>query len=833
MKILENMDLCYGCGACDNICPKKAITMKPAEDGFLYPEIDDQLCISCNACKNVCPQLNAKYENSKDPAVYAVMANDDIRAKSASGGVFSVLAEYAFKNDGYVCGAAFSEDFRSVKHKMIDKHGDIDALRRSKYMQSENGDIHKQIKEKLDEGKLVLFAGTPCQCAAVKTYIRKPYDNLILVDLICHGAPSSYVWNKFLDEVAPDKDIKDVNFRYKGLIGWSATTHIEFTDGTEYTERFKNCKYEQAASKNLASRKSCGTCQFARVPRQGDITIGDFWGVHTIDKALDDRKGTSAVLVNTDKGEAIFNKINEENQFINVKPVTFYSAFSKNNSNTYRFPQTNPGRPVFFDELNGGKKFSEALKASLQEGKYDIMLFSIWYAANFGSMMTNFALYKTLSDMGYSCIFAEIPDHLWPTSIVHRNPRFITRRFGYKHFHLTRKYKNRTDLKNVNELADTFIVGSDQIWNYNLCKSAGTYFYLDFVDDDKKKIAYGTSFGHSSFRGNNDERKTAGFYLNRFDAVSVREDYAVDLCKSAFGVDAVQVLDPVFMCDKKHYLKCIEESELTKNPPPKKYVLAYILDPTEEKQIVLEETAKRFDAELICIPNAQVKDDLRERWRLPILENIDMEDWLYYFKNAEMVITDSFHGSCFSIIFERPFVAIGNEKRGLERFHSLLNELGLIDKLVLSANEILERESIFTETIDYSKVNARIEELREVSMNWLKNALNSPKKPSIYSSYDLTDRYIDRTVKRFDTTVTDLKKEMKELRLVADKDTLNAHLLERLDELTVTVNEQNKQMISEIVAYKNKIDNMENSISWRVTKPLRAFVNWIKKFLRK
>ena len=811
MKILENMDLCYGCGACDNICPKNAITMKPAEDGFLYPEIDETVCINCNACKTVCPQLNAEYENSKKPSVYAVMANDEIRAKSASGGVFTVLAEYAFQNDGYVCGAEFSDDFRSVKHAMIDKHGNLDKLRRSKYMQSENGDIYKQIKDKLENGKFVLFVGTPCQCAAVKSYLRKPYDNLILVDLICHGTPSSYVWNKFLDEIAPNKEIKDVNFRYKGLIGWSSTTHIEFKDGTEYTQRFANCKFEQAFSKNLVSRKSCGTCQFARTPRQGDITMGDFWGV---EKSLDDRKGTSVLLVNTEKGKMVFDKINQQNQFITVKDVSFYRAFSRNNSNIYRFSQTNPGRPIFFNELNNGKKFSEALNASKSE-KYDIMLFSIWYAANFGSMMTNFALYKTLSDMGYNCIFADIPDHLWPESIVHRNPRFITRRFGYKHFNLTRKYKDRADLKNVNELADTFIVGSDQIWNYNLCKSAGTYFYLDFVDDDKKKIAYGTSFGHSSFRGNNEERKTAGYYLNRFDAVSVREDYAVDLCKSAFGVDAVQVLDPVFMCNKEHYLKCIEESEASKNPPAKKYVLAYILDPTEEKQYVLEETAKRLGAELLCIPNAQVKDDLRARWRLPILEDIDMEDWLYYFKNAEMVVTDSFHGSCFSIIFERQFVAIGNEKRGLERFHSLLNELGLVDKLVLSASEIFERDSIFTEAIDYSKVNAKIEELRKTSMNWLKDALHCPSKPPIYSSYDLTDRYLDKTVKRFDREVNDLKKEMKELQLVA---------------------KQNKQILAEIEKckkYKDKIDYMENSISWKITKPLRAFVKLIKKVLKK
>jgi len=835
MKILENMDLCYGCAACANICPKAAITMEPAKDGFLYPVINPDTCIECGACQKVCPQIHAQYENDREPKVYAMMADDEIRARSASGGVFSLLAELAFEQDGYVVGAAFAEDFRSVHHTMIHKREELDALRRSKYIQSENGDIYKQIKAKLDEDAFVLFVGTPCQCAALKSFLRKPYDKLLIVDLICHGAPSSYVWNKFLEEIAPDKSIKDVNFRYKGVKGWSATTHVEFNGGSEYTKLFKDCNFEQASSKNLVSRKSCGTCQFARVPRQGDLTIGDFWGVHTLDRALDDRKGTSAVLVNSEKGERAFEKLQKLSCCKKMQEMPFVKSFMRSNANVYRFPQTHPGRQKFFDALSAGQPFSEALKASKSE-KYDIMLLSIWYAANFGSMMTNFALYKYLEDMGYNCIFADIPDHLWPTSIVHRNPQFITRRFGYKHFKITGKYKNRTDLKKVNNLADTFIVGSDQIWNYNLCKTAGTFFYLDFVDDDKKKIAYGTSFGHSSFRGNAEESKTAGFYLNRFDAVSVRENYAVDLCRDAFGVDAVQVLDPVFMCAKEHYLKCIDESRLVKNPPRKKYVLAYILDPTEEKQQALEKTAQQLDADLICIPNAQVKDDLRAKWRLPIVENIDMEDWLYYFKNAEMVITDSFHGSCFSVIFEKPFVAIGNKKRGLERFYSLLLELGLLDQLVLSAEEIGEKQLVSAGAIDYSAVHDKLESLRERSRSWLERALTAEKRAPSYSTYDVIDRRIDSVVAQTESKLAAINKEIaphkdinKTLWGVEDKISAgDQQLADQIKQMQKQVN----QISQQISAYQRKISYMENSLSWKITKPLRGLMNFVNK-LRK
>ena len=758
MQILENMDLCYGCGACANKCPKDAISMKAAADGFLYPSVDDTKCVECNLCRKICPQLNAEYSNNSNPTVYAVMASDAIREKSASGGVFSVLADYAFKKNGYVCGSVFTEDFRGAKHIMIDKHGNLDALRRSKYIQSDSGNIYTQIQEKLNDDAFVLFVGTPCQCAALKSYLQKPYENLLIVDLICHGTPSPLAWNKFLDEIASGQEIKDVNFRYKGVIGWSTTTHIEFKDGSEYTQLFKKCNYEQAFSNNLISRKSCGTCQFARVPRQGDVTIGDFWGVHRLDKQLDDRKGTSAILVNSEKGAQIINAVAEKNAFLIQKQVPFFEAFSRNNSNIYRFSHSHPGRKQFYDLLESGTAFSGALTQS-RSAKYDIMLFSIWYAANFGSMMTNFALYKTLEDMGYNCIFADIPDHLWTGSRVHRDPLFITRRFGYKHFKLTSKYKNRTDLKKVNELADTFIIGSDQIWNYNLCKSADTFFYLDFVDDDKRKIAYGTSFGHKSFTGNNEARKRAGFYLNRFDAVSVREDYAVDLCRDNFGVDTVQVLDPVFMCNKSHYLNCVEESKLSKQQINKKYVLAYILDPTEEKQAALEYAAGRLDADLICIPNAQVKDDMRSKWRLPIVENIDMEDWLYYFKNAEMVITDSFHGSCFSMIFERPFIAIGNKRRGLERFYSLLESVGLTDRLVMAADEIQNNDALLANAIDYNAVNAKLADMRKNSMQWLKSALNAPNRKPVFSAYDLADRRMDILVRDFDKKLSDVSKK--------------------------------------------------------------------------
>ena len=273
------------------------------------------------------------------------------------------------------------------------------------------------------------------------------------------------------------------------------------------------------------------------------------------------------------------------------------------------------------------------------------------------------------------------------------------------------------------------------------------------------KIAYGTSFGHDSFRGSSENKRKAGFYLERFNAVSVREKYAVDLCKNDFGVDATEVLDPVFLCDKKHYEACIAESNLTKNPPARKYVLAYILDPTEKKQQAIEAEANRLDADIVCIPNANVDQTMRENWRLPIKENIDMEDWLCYFKNAEAVVTDSFHGMCFSIIFRRRFVAIGNKRRGIARFAALLDKFGLTDRFVMSADEIAEKSELL-EPIDYLAVYEKIDTLRAESLAGLDAALAAEPSQKNLTAYDLLDKRIDETSARIKAASDDFDKRM-------------------------------------------------------------------------
>ena len=363
-------------------------------------------------------------------------------------------------------------------------------------------------------------------------------------------------------------------------------------------------------------------------------------------------------------------------------------------------------------------------------------------------------------------------------------------------------------------------------------------FYLDFVDDDKKKIAYGTSFGHNEIKGTAEEKRFSGFYLSRFDAVSVREDYAVDLCKNGFGVDAVQVLDPVFMCDRSHYEKCIAEANIS-NPPKDKFVLAYILDPTPAKIKAAEQTAKRMNMELVCVANARMKGNMEANWTIPKLDDLPIEEWLWYFRNAEMVFTDSFHGTCFSIIFEKPFISIANKGRGSDRFYSLTEMFGLANRVFNAPADIEGKDYLFTDAIDYNDVNSRIAKERARSLKWIKDALDAPKHPMAFSAYDVTERHLDSAIKQFNTKIDGLQKQLDSITAITPaaefdllkkkvEDQLSAHQLLNI-ELMQQLETQSNKYEKRIKAYQKHISEMEKSLSWRITKPLR----WVKQLFKK
>ncbi|MBR5512191.1 MAG: Coenzyme F420 hydrogenase/dehydrogenase, beta subunit C-terminal domain [Bacteroidaceae bacterium] len=289
---------CCGCSACMQACPKGCIAMREDKEGFLYPEVDKNQCIDCGLCEKVCPVLLAK-EKQKSFKVYAAKNTDEqIRIKSSSGGIFTLLAEKTIEEKGVVFGARFDDNWEVVHDYTETKEG-IAFFRGSKYVQSKIGETYKQAKEFLKNGRKVLFTGTPCQIAGLKSYLRKEYGNLLAVEVICHGAPSPQIWREYLAETRGWQKITGIDFRDKSY-GWkSYWTYIKGENTDIVKEKFFNNAYMIGFLKNLYLRPSCYNCPFKISKSEADVTLGDFWGIENVMPQFDDDKGCSVVILHS------------------------------------------------------------------------------------------------------------------------------------------------------------------------------------------------------------------------------------------------------------------------------------------------------------------------------------------------------------------------------------------------------------------------------------------------------------------------------------------------------------------------------------------------------
>ena len=332
MLEIDNKSLCSGCHACANACPQNCIQMISYEEGFWYPQVDKDNCIECGLCEKVCPILHKwqSDENRLTTAMAAINLNEEIRLKSSSGGIFTLIAEEIINQGGVVFGAAFANDFRSVHHIFVDNTKDLEKLRGSKYVQSKIGDTYKQAKDFLDGGRMVLFTGTPCQIGGLYSYLRKPYENLFTQDIICHGVPSPMVWKKYVDEREKKaaSTTQRMFFRHKKY-GWKTFAVLfEFLNSTVYMKNLHDDSFMRAFLSNLCLRPSCYNCSFKSIKRQADITLADFWGVQNELPEMDDDKGTSLVLVHSVKGEKQLAAL----AGIAKTQICDFSVIEKNNS---------------------------------------------------------------------------------------------------------------------------------------------------------------------------------------------------------------------------------------------------------------------------------------------------------------------------------------------------------------------------------------------------------------------------------------------------------------------------------------------------------------------
>ena len=320
MLLFNEKKDCCGCGACFSVCPRNAISMEEDACGYVYPRIDDTLCVECGKCRQVCAFQNHTETNTPKEVYAAAAKSSDVIQNAASGGIFTVLADAVIDKGGVVFGAAFGEDW-SVQHTAAESKEQLQKLRGSKYTHSSTGDTFRQVQKLLKEGRYVLYSGTPCQIAGLYGFLGKAYENLLTVDLICHGVPSNRMFQDFVKALEQKENGRVVSFSFRDKsMGWgkNGSAVIE-SGGKTYRKKLweSASAYPYYFAKSLLSRENCYTCKYACANRPGDISLGDYWGIEKSHpeylgkNGFDDTKGISAVIANTDQGKAALQLLQE------------------------------------------------------------------------------------------------------------------------------------------------------------------------------------------------------------------------------------------------------------------------------------------------------------------------------------------------------------------------------------------------------------------------------------------------------------------------------------------------------------------------------------------
>ncbi len=301
---------CCGCAACADICPKQCISMSYDKYGFYVPNIDSSACVNCKKCVAVCPANHSEQEQDILSVYkgYAKTIESKEHQKSTSGAVFAVLAENVIQREGYVIGVAFESDYQNVSHIVCENMQEVDECRSSKYIQSQTQGIYRKVKRLLSEDKPVLFSGTPCQVAALYSFLGEKPEQLVTMDFVCHGVGSTAFYQQYIRHITNGKPVKYVGFRnkdgnyihskFKVIGGDDSVVHQSYTKG-----------FGKAFANNMISRLSCSSCKYATAKRVADITVADNM-LFTTDK--EKQYGSSLVFVNTQKGQQLFDAVKPE-----------------------------------------------------------------------------------------------------------------------------------------------------------------------------------------------------------------------------------------------------------------------------------------------------------------------------------------------------------------------------------------------------------------------------------------------------------------------------------------------------------------------------------------
>jgi coenzyme F420-reducing hydrogenase beta subunit len=791
-QIVRDLNSCTGCAVCAAACPGSAISMCPDAEGFLFPRIDTISCNDCGLCRTACPvrencsqdgRPEARAGIRKPASVFAAWHLDTVtRGESSSGGVFTALAETILRHGGVVCGAAFGDD-GVVRHILIDSPADLQHLRGSKYVQSEiSPACYHRIDALLNQGRQVLFSGTPCQVAALSRYLGKPFDNLFCCEIVCHGVPSPLLLARYLENCrAEGENVRKISFRNK-TTGWKTySISRQGQDGGEILVAASADPYMAAFLHDYSLRPSCYACLF-KSTAQGDITLGDFWGVGRKYPEYDrDDKGTSLVVVNTRKGEALLESCHHI-LFLGKADLDTAIAGNAMLVSSCRRP---PGRDTFYQDLadlsfpdlirkyqlspvpsapDASGSFSGKVmdffhavirrRPKEEKSRMKIGIITFHWVDNYGAVLQAYALQTYLSQQGYDariidytpntperqyqkqfegkltrclkqCLTIKRP-WLMPKKIrdclddwqsYRKDWRMVIKEWRFEKFrsrylNRSRRYDSFEELRMNPPLSDAYMCGSDQIWNPFFTaggegKPTLSYF-LDFGPVEVRRIAYAVSFGVTRYP----QEALDLIYpcVSRFNAVSVRENSGRGILLLC-GMENVGVMpDPTLLLTAKDYDRFYLPWQL----PKRNHIFFYAL---HAGQKTIEE-----------IKNYVTRSLHRDIIDAGTPENsmMGITTWLKSIRSADSVVTNSFHGMIFSIIYRKPFIVIpveGSRSGMNDRIYTLLEKTGLQDRMIEHYDE-KRIAAVMAKNIDWDTVEDRIASLRNDARDFFLRNLN-------------------------------------------------------------------------------------------------------------